>query len=70
LSDLNFRVLIRVKNLSLYYFLREMVALEKYKFDRSWRHAEYCLDIDFRVLINKLPEMLSQRSFYSFNFKA
>jgi len=40
-----------------------MVALEKYKFDRSWRHAEYRLDIDVRVLINKLPGMLAQRSF-------
>ena len=46
-----------------------MVALEKYKFDRSWRHAEYRLDMDFCVLINlKLPEMLAQRSFCSFNF--
>ena len=66
LSDLNFRVSIRVKICRFIYFLREMVALEKYKFDRSWRHAEYRLDIDFRVLINKLLKNASAKKFLQF----
>jgi len=68
LSDLNFRVLIRVKNLSLYLFPTGNGGVEKYKFDRSRRHAEYRLDIDFPVLIDKLPEKPAQISFCSFNF--
>jgi len=69
LSDLKFRVSMRVKNLSLYLIpTGNGGAGKKYKFDCSWRHAKYRLDIDFRFLINKLPEMLAQRSFRSFNF--
>jgi len=34
-------------------------ALEKYKFDRSWHHGEYCLDMHFRVLSSQCKEVLA-----------